>query len=122
MNSPTPESESLPPTSVSGDAARPSRRDFLKTSAIAGAAVTLGEFSLRPLGAAETAARTALPAGPAPTTITSHCAGRSEGDRLMSPLGAKVKVGSTEKSARARSGGQTIRPHKDGRTRFDTPA
>ncbi len=65
MNSPTPESESLPPTNVSGEAPRPSRRDFLKASAIAGAAVTLGEFSLRPLGAAETAARAALPAGPA---------------------------------------------------------
>ncbi|HWA10026.1 MAG TPA: beta-galactosidase trimerization domain-containing protein [Opitutaceae bacterium] len=34
----------------------PSRRDFLKASAVAGAAVTLGEFSLRPLAAAESAA------------------------------------------------------------------
>ncbi len=40
------------------------RRDFLKASAVAGAAVTLGEFSLAQLGAAEPAARAALSASP----------------------------------------------------------
>ena len=43
-------------------AALPSRRDFLKTSAVAGAAVTLGEFSLNRLRAAGAAPMAGLPA------------------------------------------------------------
>lgn len=43
-------------------AALPSRRDFLKTSAVAGAAVTLGEFSLNRLRAANAGPGAGLPA------------------------------------------------------------
>lgn len=43
-------------------AALPSRRDFLKTSAVAGAAVTLGEFSLNRLRAAGAGPAAGLPA------------------------------------------------------------
>ena len=54
--------------------ARATRRNFLKTSALAGATLALGEISSRPaIGAADS------PAGPrsAPSWSTSPCAGRS---------------------------------------------